>query len=117
MICLFITVKDVDFSGNIEKTFGSFKEALIKNPKCLLCSLIGVITTGIVLAGLLMEKLEEYYKEKNFRNYKYLGRISTLLIILYIVALITTSGSNIGPMLFGGVLTFWVAALQENEKK
>ncbi|AWE07904.1 hypothetical protein DCE79_11125 [Lysinibacillus sp. 2017] len=110
-------VRDVDFSGNIEKTFASFIQVFIANHKYLLYSLVGVIASGAILACLLVEKLEEYYKERNYKNYKYVGKISTILIIIYIIALITTSGSNIGPMLFGGVLTFWVAALQENEKE
>ncbi|MBM7663550.1 hypothetical protein JOC25_000006 [Solibacillus kalamii] len=117
ILCLFITVKDIDFSGNIEKTFASFVEVFIKNHNYLLYSLIGIIASGTILAALLIEKLTEFFKERNYKNYKSLGKISTLLIILYIVSLITTSGSNIGPMLFGGVLTFWIALLQENENK
>lgn len=48
-------------------------------------------------------------------NYRFLAKLSTILLILYIISIVTTSVSNLGPMFFGGLLAFWIAGLQEKK--
>ncbi|MFJ8518979.1 hypothetical protein [Lysinibacillus xylanilyticus] len=105
-----------DLSETFYKTCGSIVQAYYLHHNPLVVLTVFLIASASIFMALSIEIFLKRFKEKGYKEYKSIAGVSSLLLWLYITAIITTSANNIGPMLFGGVLALWITLLQDDQK-
>ncbi|UED78289.1 hypothetical protein FH508_0012505 [Lysinibacillus sp. CD3-6] len=88
---------------------------ILTTPENIILYLVVVFAFSAIAYGLARELSSGWFKKRGYKNYETLGSSSGLLYVVYIIALITTSTNNLGPMLFGGILALCLGALQDGQ--
>lgn len=108
-------VSELNFNGTKNELYDSVIVAFEANTQKMLKNILIAICVGAIMCALFSDLVSEYFNNRKHKYYKSLAVVTPILYVSYILALITTSASNIGPMLFGGVLALWVAVYQGDE--
>lgn len=116
LVFLRLFVNELNFNGSRAELMFSLGVAFEANTLTMLIYLIIIITVGTIMLALFSDIVRGYFKKRNHKYYRSLATVTPILYVTYILALITTSASNLGPMIFGGVLALWIAVYQGDEE-
>lgn len=108
LISVSLFVDMFNFEGTKEDFYFSMGFIAGSDLNMLISKSIFVILSLVFMSIYLYIQFKKIFKSRGYVRAAGLARISILLLIVYIVALTTTTVGNIGPMLFGLILSFWL---------
>lgn len=104
-----------NFEESKDDFYNSIGEVIANELNKFIATLMFLIISFTFMSIRLHIIFKNVYEKSGYARPGSLSRLSIILLVVYIFALVTTTVSNIGPMLFGGVLSLWLFDLTQNQ--